>query len=116
VRWNSPDPEVETLAVSMLLTSIFIITFPVVFIAWIVKRWTKVDEKKVERKQFKVGDLVRIKDVKDPMFKTRWDGRVGVVTRKWEDMDLYLVTFTDNTSGKNFASFKWFDLDAVDDK
>ena len=50
------------------------------------------------------------------MFKTRWDGRVGVITRKWEEMDPYLVTFTDNTSGKNFASFKWFDLDAVDDK
>lgn len=116
MRWTSPDPEVETLAVSMLLASIFVITFPVLFISWIVSRWKRNDKERVQRKQFKVGDLVRIKDVKDPMFKTRWDGKVGVITRKWEEMDLYLVTFTDNTSGKNFASFKWFDLDAVDDK
>jgi hypothetical protein len=116
VRWDAPDPGIEMLAVSMLVVSIFIITFPVFVIAWSVRKIKPPPKKQVERRKFSEGDLVRIKDVKDPMFKTRWDGRVGVITRKWEDMDLYLVTFTDNTNGKNFASFKWFDLETLHDE
>lgn len=100
----------------MLLASIFFITFPVIIISWFANRKTKRREEKDKRKKFKEGDLVRVKDVKDPMFKTRWDGKVGVVTRKWEEMDLYLVTFTDNMNGKNFASFKWFDLELLYDE
>jgi hypothetical protein len=116
VRWNAPDPEVEMLAVSMLLASIFVFILPVIAMAWFFNRIKPKSAKQIERRKFREGDLVRVKEVKDPMFKTRWDGKVGVITRKWDEMDLYLVTFTDNVSGKNFASFKWFDLESLYDE
>jgi hypothetical protein len=109
---------VQKMSVAMLLSSLFIIVgIPVVSLLILrnVGKWYSPREikKKNEPTLFAVGDLVRIKEIKDPMFQTRWDGKVGLISKAYYESHTYHVIFPDVVGAKNFASFTWSDMEKL---